>query len=660
MHEGNPFLVLGIAGKVGSGKDTVADLLQLQYGLRSVNLSELVYESNLQLQINPTREQQRTLATSRRQQDGAYWVRYAYNRVVKDLPAPGITLVSLYCEDEVDYLKRSLGGKLLVVRCDDLAIRYERYVRRYNDDPRRLLQEHEFEILDRREKFSENRFEPNVDQVITMADLVVDNTSTKEELSNQLKDVLQPFGLTPQNSLIPTEEVSELPDTLFFVKRLERRYSAVTFFREYVGLKHLPQMSEQDRALASLTSPVHSVHHVSDEFAVRLLDEILSARSLEEAFSRYKLFPYHTTDEELALLLNETQFRIFFEGLHSSLDANKKKIHRAAIENLRGIVEADEKQFRVEEGRSLDRMLTSGLSFNLPPTDEVLELWNDALRICGDGPTPVTEVLKNLRLVEVNGLEKSKISLVIHDAIDHLWFIHTLNEHGFFKRYSRLFRSIGNPVVTDIYKRESEAIASISFGVRSWTNFQVGYVPAWSIHDISALFDEHLENRRLDESHNEAHRIIRRLARDPLSRESQSLSFVYSNYRTELDEQRRRYGSIKFRNLETNRVEGELDPASPDYLSFFVEAHHLIVGSVEKRIDGRSRVKHRDTLLRMHLEFENLLANKDLAQPGKGIRWTIFPQNLEELDVSRLQLSPERIRWISHNFGFTAVRESIV
>jgi hypothetical protein len=107
-------------------------------------------------------------------------------------------------------------------------------------------------------------------------------------------------------------------------------------------------------------------------------------------------------------------------------------------------------------------------------------------------------------------------------------------------------------------------------------------------------------------------------------------------------------------------VEGELDPASPDYLSFFVEAHHLIVGSVEKRIDGRSRVKHRDTLLRMHLEFENLLANKDLAQPGKGIRWTIFPQNLEELDVSRLQLSPERIRWISHNFGFTAVRESIV
>ena len=147
MHESAPSLVLGVAGKVGSGKDTVADLLQLQYGFRSVNLSELVYESNLQLQISPTREQQRTLATDRRRQDGAYWVKFAHNRVVQELPAPGITLVSLYCEDEVDYLKRALGGKLLVVRCDDLAVRYERYVRRYNDDPRRLLLEHEFEIL---------------------------------------------------------------------------------------------------------------------------------------------------------------------------------------------------------------------------------------------------------------------------------------------------------------------------------------------------------------------------------------------------------------------------------------------------------------------------------------------------------------------------------
>ena len=115
-----------------------------------------------------------------------------------------------------------------------------------------------------------------------------------------------------------------------------------------------------------------------------------------------------------------------------------------------------------------------------------------------------------------------------------------------------------------------------------------------------------------------------------------------------------------YRNQETNRLEGELDPAGADYLSFFIEAHHLLVGDVEKRRDGRPRVKHRDTLLRMHLLFESRLADKELAGRGEGIRWSLFPQKLDELDITSINLSPERIRWVSHNFGFTAVRESIV
>jgi len=656
-----PRLILGIAGKVGSGKDTVADLLQLQFGFCTVNLSELVYAANRELLISPTREQQKSLATERRRQDGAYWVKFAYERATTDKFADEVALISLYCEDEVNYLKNSLNGKLLVVHCDDLTIRYERYVRRYARDPRRILQVEEFAELDARERFSDDPVEPNIDRVISMADIVIDNSTSKEDLSRRLKEALESFGCRPQNSLIPSEEDPDSPDSFFFVKRLERRYRAITFFRDYVALKYHPELTDSDRALAALTPSLHSVHHVSDEFAVRLIEAILGPeddKDSRKAFERYKSVPYHTTDEELALLLNEAQFQNFYEQLQSHLLNAEKSIHRSSIEHLREIAKADEKQFRVEEGRSLAKMLENGLGISLAP--EAHDDWKEALRICGDGPTPVTEILKNKRLVEVSGLGNSKISLVIHDAIDHLWFINVLNEEGFFAKYSRLFRSIGNPMATDLYKREGEAIASISFGVRSWTNFQVGYAPTWTIHDIATMFDEHLDGKRLDETHSDAHRIIRRLARNPFSREAQSLSFVYSNYRTELDEQRRRYGTIKYRNLETNRIEGELDPQGADYLSFFIEAHNLLVGAVEKRHDGRPRVKHRDTLLRIHLLFESRLADKEAASRGEGIRWSLFPQKLNELDISSINLSPERIRWISHNFGFTAVRESII
>jgi len=661
VSQDHPRLILGIAGKVASGKDTVAEILRLQYGFRTVNLSDLVYEQNRQLQIKPTRAEQRNLATKRRKDDKAYWVKFADERAREDPLARGIALVSLYCVDEVIYLRDVLNGRLLAVQCDDIETRYNRYCLRYQSDPPRLLQEEEFEELDRKERASDDPLEPNIDAVLSMADLIVDNSSSTSHLSTQLRDLLLPFGHRPQNDLIPTnEENSDNPDTLFFVKRLEHRRLAIQQFKAFLRLEHQPELTERERALAALLSPQHSVSHVSDEFAVRLLDQILGAEDSAEAFSRYKAFPYHTTEEELALLLNETQFADFYRWLKIHLDERKKDIHRSSITYLREIVEVDKQQFDVEEGRSLEVMLKTGLSIALPPNEEALGIWNRALDMCGDGPTPVTEVLKNERIVEISNLTNSKISHVVHDAIDHLWFINVLNQYNLFTKYERLFDGIGNPIYTNIYKRESEAIASISFGVRSWSNFQVGYVPQFSIDRIAQKFDEHLENRLLEDLHSEAHRIIRRLAQDPLCREAQSLGFVFSNYCTELDEQRRRYGSIKFRNKKTNRVEGELDPWGADYLSFFIEAHHLLVGAGEKRPDGKPRVKHRDTLLRMHLMLESQLADRARARKGEGIRLTFHPENLNEFDFSSINLSPERIRWISHNFGFTAVRESVV
>ena len=67
--------------------------------------------------------------------------------------------------------------------------------------------------------------------------------------------------------------------------------------------------------------------------------------------------------------------------------------------------------------------------------------------------------------------------------------------------------------------------------------------------------------------------------------EWQSLGFAFSNYITELDEQRRKHGKIKQRDPRTRKIIGELDPLSPDYLSFFIDTHSEIMSSKHKHRD---------------------------------------------------------------------------
>ena len=147
----------------------------------------------------------------------------------------------------------------------------------------------------------------------------------------------------------------------------------------------------------------------------------------------------------------------------------------------------------------------------------------------------------------------------------------------------------------------------------------------------------------------------------PMQREAQSLAFVFSNYLTELDEQRRKHGKIKRKDPRTKKILGELDPWSPDYLSFFIEAHNLLLNS---------KNRHRNTLHLVHLLFEDFLNRKDSLEGGTLIlqmdevlnQWTGFSQDsVDQISpLMGLCLSPERINWILANPGFTAFKDQVV
>jgi len=163
------------------------------------------------------------------------------------------------------------------------------------------------------------------------------------------------------------------------------------------------------------------------------------------------------------------------------------------------------------------------------------------------------------------------------------------------------------------------------------------------------MLDEYFVEGRLDAIHMDAYRTIKSLKKG--SMEWQSLGFTFSNYITELDEQRRKFGTIKQRDNKTRKIIGELDPFDPDYLSFFIETHHQILSS---------KNKHRNDLFRFHILLEEYLSSYANGRIPVDQPLTLNLDELRAIDFKHTTLPHQRIQWKYRNYGFTATRDAII
>lgn len=294
-------------------------------------------------------------------------------------------------------------------------------------------------------------------------------------------------------------------------------------------------------------------------------------------------------------------------------------------------------------------MAKNGVRISIDPSG--LEDIRAAHAMADRGILPIIEIVKNKEVLGVNGFMSSKIALAIHDAIDHTMGFQIAARTGLLSKYANMFESIGNPQHTDIFKREGEVLASIGFGVRYWANLEHGFVPLISAKDLLVKMDALFDKGQLSDRHMEAFKLLRSLVHNDSSREAQSLGFVFSNYIVELDEQRRKYGKIKQKDLVTKRVVGELDPLSADYLSFFIEMHHQLLNSHNK---------HRDNLLRYHILLEEYLCAIGSGKLDPAEELIIRVQDMKDIDFSQTKLPPGRIQWMTRNYGFSAIRDAIL
>jgi len=645
-------ILIGIAGKACAGKDTVASILR-EFGFAIVNSAELVAAENSLGGPKPTRHSQREFANSKRAKLGSdYWARQAYARGCQEMRALGtdrLAIVGIYATGEADFILQKPNSHLLGIDCESHKERHRRYLKRYSADTRRIMTFEDFVATDKEESSGTLASDANVGAVLEKCKISVSNDSDEESLRDQILQLMADLGIDPRELIPDSTPPDRHFDNFEDVFSLEQDKTAIDFLRSRLSLA---SRNPAERALSPLLAEVHAVHHVSDEFARRLYD-VFKETSIENAYNEYLRLESHTTDEELACSLNQSQFGECFGLLKEHLRENSELIRDRAIRNLHQIAECDEMQFdRTPTSRSLAEMVQEGIWVEIQP-GRACDTWIQALDLAGNGPIPVTELLKTSRIVKASKIDDSKVSLVIHDAVDHLWFIHLLDRLKIFDRHQLMMEKIGNFTKCDIYKRESEMVASISFGTRSWTNYEIGYSPTLTILDILRLFDKLFDSDQLQDHHLDAYRHVRYLASQPQRRESQSLGFVFSNYVTELDEQRRRFGKIKVMNPITYEREGELDPFGADYLSFFVDAHRAL---------HDRKNKHRDTLLRVHVLFEYYLSNREFAESGDGLSFHFNPLEWDDelFKEATSTIPQERLLWIANNYGFTAVRERVL
>lgn len=441
------------------------------------------------------------------------------------------------------------------------------------------------------------------------------------------------------------KEFDPSADTFEGVLGLETNYYAI----RYIQSRHsLPDLTPTERALAPILSPMHGVDQISNQFAPEILSAYLEDDP-DEALRKFREIDPTTIDQQMATLVNDSQFLDIHTGLKAHLADSRDEINEKVTERLdpkRGqIAWNDRYQFNGNEtSRSLEGMLSGGMEIKIDP--DQMELIKRAQEKVGTGPLPLSEILKNDRILTINGLSDSKISLAVHDSMDHVWLYNLMHSKGLHQKFYEFFESIGDPSFTDIFKREGEIVASVGFGVRCYATQESGFVPIFSAQDIRDKFEEYFDASLLEDRHMEAFRILRNM--HPHSREWQSLGFTYSNNVVELDEQRRKHGKIKQRDPQTHKIVGELSIVDPDYLSLVVELHHELLSSKNKT---------RNNLFMFHILFEEYLQGiaEGIIAPDSPLN--IHVQRLDEYDFAKTTIPPDRIRWMFRNYGFTATKD---
>lgn len=245
---------------------------------------------------------------------------------------------------------------------------------------------------------------------------------------------------------------------------------------------------------------------------------------------------------------------------------------------------------------------------------------------------PIIEILKNEKILTINGFSNSKVSLMIHDSFDHFWIYTFLERQMILEKYKNFLQKVGNPHSTDIFCREGELIASIAYEFR-YSYLSHSFDSLLDFNQIADLFQE----PTLSENQRDALNTL--INNNDLDEFIRYLPRVISGIMIELMDQRRKYGFI--RSLDRNFQQGgRLPTLDLEYVALIIEIFNLLYQHKEEAFKK---------LLNITLILENYLF--EFIHNNRSSLLSVTLNDIENFDATGMNLPPERIQWFRDNLG---------
>ena len=183
------FLVLGITGKRGSGKDTMAEYLKATYGFRVLTYTDDVLAPILKAKGREvTRENLISLALEMRAASG----RHILTKLMCDkIDLDGLWAISgVRYPEEVGYFKERFGDafKLVKIECS-IENRHERVVLRGTKGEAGMTMRKFMEI-------EEKETEKMINETIRLADFSLDNDGKLDEFYRRIDELAKMLGIS--------------------------------------------------------------------------------------------------------------------------------------------------------------------------------------------------------------------------------------------------------------------------------------------------------------------------------------------------------------------------------------------------------------------------------------------------------------------------------
>ncbi|MBI3313764.1 MAG: dephospho-CoA kinase [Candidatus Omnitrophica bacterium] len=181
-------MIIGLTGKNGSGKGEVAKYLQ-ERGFHYYSLSDVLREEAQRENKSVTRDVLVDLGNKLRQEHGPSVL--AEKIFARLDPEKNYVIDSLRHPSEIQVFRRRRDFILTTVRAPE-RLRFERLRQRGRENDPRTFED--FQGLESREAKSATESDQQLDQAISMADVVLDNTGPLKMLHDKVKEVLLEFS----------------------------------------------------------------------------------------------------------------------------------------------------------------------------------------------------------------------------------------------------------------------------------------------------------------------------------------------------------------------------------------------------------------------------------------------------------------------------------